>query len=140
MARRKRVNMKNKAASSSSSSTIHFQSVDFEDAFSVTEVADLNEFCTHQVTLQKEPEIDLQTSVDAELQLAFEYGIGTEEGVKDWLALTDAFGWKFIKLKMFEELESKLQEPSNMDSDTLLGLFISRLVNTLKENDNATNN
>ncbi|KZN53965.1 hypothetical protein [Pseudoalteromonas luteoviolacea] len=128
---RRIVKIKKRAAkkTSNDSNPIKLEPEDFDYGLTTVEVDDLNQFCNSSIQLNKEPEKELEVSLQDELELATEYDISTPEGFKDWLTLTATFGWCFIKQQAFSQFENQLQEPSSVDNEELL----SRLLNQLAE-------
>jgi hypothetical protein len=110
---------------------IDFNTADFDYQLSSAEVDDLNKFCINEIQLIKEPNKELEDSIQDELELAIEYDVSSLEGFKDWLALAAVFGWFFIKQKPFEELEKYLKEPNSTDNDRNISQFISQLTEDL---------
>ncbi|OUS26975.1 hypothetical protein A9Q99_17355 [Gammaproteobacteria bacterium 45_16_T64] len=123
-------NAKEDSNSNTPSTYLTLESVDAE--FSQSEIDTLNDFF-HDLTLTPSTNEPLEENIQQEIERATQYDIVTVEGLKDWLTMVSVFGWNFIKLKDFEPLALHLLEPSSITNDIKLGMFISRMVNSMKE-------
>lgn len=124
---RRKIKIVKRKAKNTTQGSIDLDVDHFGRELTLQEVAALNDFCNIEIKLTPESEKPLEESVQDELELAIEYEMGSVDGFKDWLVLTAAFGWQFIKQNQFSELESQLTATSTTDNETKLSLFISRL-------------
>lgn len=121
--------IKKKSKSTDSGSQVKFELSDFEGELSQADIDALNQFCNQEFeSVKLEEEQTLQGCLEDELERATEYEISNVNGLMDWLALASVFGWNFIKQERFSQFEQDLLEPSSVENDTKLVLFIEHIV------------